>query len=233
MQVQELHRLYRIQKMLMPELRGNREQTHASLASTAPGATHIGSDYVKLDTQTQYWITGTSSRTSHCPYSNIHHLPTQPNSEHNFYQSFYVRSEQNSNEVSNNSGYGFRMQRGFNLEHPDEDDNFSEFNLMRDRTSIFREASKDKMANYGPQDLHFCSDKGGDIELTLSIGHTTDKKKQKHPCLNLKLGCFESPPNETRQLMTSMSVRSDQEECNDATAASFNQGSIHIGFLKL
>lgn len=214
--------------MLMAELKCNVELQHASLANAVPEAIHLGSDYRVTNARTGYWSTATSSQTSHSPYSNTYHPWAHMSFDSNFHQSFDVKSEPSSNEPSSSSRYASRMQRGFDLERTVKEENSTEFSVREDPTSSFKGISKDKLAIDGSHDLRFCSDEDSDIELTLSIGRSTDKKKMKHrPRSNIELGCSESTPNETGQLIPSTSVTSDREvEMNDASAANFNQESL-------
>lgn len=227
-QVKELHRLYIVQKMLMGELKSNREIQHASLTNAVPDTIHLGPDCRVADARTGYWSTATSSQTSHSPYSRTNHPAPHMSFDYKFHQSFDVKSEPSSNEPSSCSRYACRTQRGFDLEQAVGEGNSTEFSVREDPTSSFKRVSKDKMAIDGSQDLCLCTDEDSDIELTLSIGRSTDKKKMKHrPHSNIELGSSKSTPNETRQLISSTSVRLDQEEeMSDASATNFSQESL-------
>ncbi|XP_077236794.1 ras guanine nucleotide exchange factor Q-like protein [Tasmannia lanceolata] len=219
-QVQELHRLYRVQKMLMAEMR-SKELKLSSLTKEVPGSIHMGADYIESDTQSRFWSSATGSQSSHSPFSGSHHLT--PQMEYNFHQRCNIRADPSSHESC--SGETFRVQMGLDLERPVEENiSSTDVSAIEDQVSFFRRKSKDKMSVDGPHDPHFCNDDDNEIELTLSIGYGTDKKKRdRRSCSDLQLGCSES----TSKLTPSVSVRRDQEEeCSDPSAASFNRESL-------
>ncbi|XP_077216819.1 uncharacterized protein LOC143851319 [Tasmannia lanceolata] len=211
-QVQELHELYRVQKKLMSEMR-SREMDSPSLANEVPEAMHVGSDYMESDTQTRFWSTATGSQSSHSPFSNSHQSTTEM--ECNFHQ--------RNNITDPSSQDTFRVQMGFDLERPAEENNSpTDVGSTEYQTSFFQRNSRDKMCVDCPQDPHFHAD--SEIELTLSIGYGTEKKKRnRKPCSDLQLGCSES----SSTLIPSTSLREDQEqECSDPASVTSNRESL-------
>ncbi|XP_058113697.1 uncharacterized protein LOC131256710 isoform X2 [Magnolia sinica] len=215
-QVKELHRLYRVQKMLMTELRSKEMKFHY-LSNMDPRATCTGSNYTDPDQQTEFWSPN-GSQTSHSYFSNNYHQTVQIPFDYNFHQRYNVRLDSSSQEPSSSSGETFRMHRGFDLEWPARGDTSTNVSEIHDQGPIFRQRMKDKMAIGGiSHDQCYNTSGENDVELTLSIGYGTDKKKSKHrPRSNIELGCSESTPNETRQPILSTSARSErEEECGD------------------
>ncbi|XP_077222493.1 uncharacterized protein LOC143856228 [Tasmannia lanceolata] len=211
-QVRELHQLYKVQKILMAKMR-SRELKLPSIDNDLPRAIHVGSDYIESDNQTRFWSTGTGSQSSHSPFRVSHHLTTEM--DYNIHKRYNVRVDQSSQEPSSYSGDAFRVQM--------ENISCTDASAIEDQASFIR-TLKDKMRGDGPQDPHFYTDEDSEIELTLGIGHGTEKKKRnRHPCSDLQLGSSESKS----RLIPSTLVRPDhEEECSDTLSATFNRETL-------
>lgn len=99
-QVYELHRLYRVQKLLMSELRTKEAQLHSHATATMPRAV--------IDAKNKYWSSTSTSDTSHSSYiSNRHHTAPQLKSEYNSLHQHSTLAEPT-------------RHKGFNLEGPAE-----------------------------------------------------------------------------------------------------------------
>lgn len=101
-QVQELHRLHRVQKMLMADLRTKEANFHSVASANIPTA-------VK-DTKSRHWSRTSTSETSHSTYIN-----NRPRSIP------YINSEYNSIHQYSVQEYP-RKQRGFDLVQPVKQD---------------------------------------------------------------------------------------------------------------
>eukprot|EP00262_Sarcandra_glabra_P009971 TRINITY_DN24804_c0_g1_i1.p1 TRINITY_DN24804_c0_g1~~TRINITY_DN24804_c0_g1_i1.p1 ORF type:complete len:257 (+),score=44.03 TRINITY_DN24804_c0_g1_i1:195-965(+) len=175
-QVRELHRLYRVQKMLMTELRS--EKKLHLLANSSSREIPVVSNCMGMDNITGFWTTGSVSQTSH-PHNR--HGNIQMNSTTNLHHLYNMRANPSSMEQSSScSENTSRVKRGFDLERPAEEDICTDFSAVEDPTTFFRRSLKDKIGFSVLGDTHFCVEKENEIELTLSIGHCTDKKKQNH-----------------------------------------------------
>ncbi|XP_058068006.1 uncharacterized protein LOC131217197 [Magnolia sinica] len=226
-QVRELHRLYSVQKMLMAELQ-SKETKLPSPANTSPASFHVGRHYLDVDPGTGYWTRATCSTAHRSPFSNNHCPTTQTNPGHSLDQLYKVRANPSSQELSSCSKDTSRLQWGFDLERPAGEDISTDVSTIEDQVPVTQRPMKNKMTVDGPQDPFFYTDRESDVELTLSIGYCSNKKKMKHrSSSNLELGCSELNPDETRQLIPSMSVRSDrEEECSNTAGASLDRGSL-------
>ncbi|XP_068648206.1 uncharacterized protein [Aristolochia californica] len=168
-QVQELHRLYRVQRILMSEFR-NKELKLSGLSSPRPGALHGGPDYRDLDIRSGFWSTSTSPQASSSPFGNTHH-------NYNFHQRYNISADPSSQEPSSSSQDTSRARMGFDLERPAEKDNSACPSAVEDQSIVFGRNLKDTMSCEGLQEPPFCPEGESDIELTLSIGRGTNKKK--------------------------------------------------------
>ncbi|OVA00920.1 hypothetical protein BVC80_9081g85 [Macleaya cordata] len=217
-QVQELHRLYEVQKTLVAELRNNKSRLH-SPNNPSPRAP------VNTDNQTRLWSTRTGLETNNSPFSNWNQS-TQTYSGHNFHQLLSVRTEPSSQEQSSTSCSrdNLRKPKGFDLERPAED--LSRDMEVQPGSSSLR-SSKDKMSIKSSNDQHFYTDGDTEVELTLSIGFGSNTKKPKN-CQHIST--LELSPNhkQTRQMDSSMSIRNRGDENSTSTAAnaSFDRESL-------
>ena len=173
LQVQELHRLYSVQKMLMKELKGEKKQTR------------LWSPRAGLISQ--------------------HHLPCG--------DSFWVQDDPSSRELSSScSGDTLRMARGLDLKRANQEGVSTAFNAIDE-------------AHQHPEDNKMSLVEESEVELTLSIGTPTSRKKKPEnhqPNRSLELACSELTNNEIPDLGSSSSFKSDRgDECSDlANAAS-------------
>ncbi|XP_057421116.1 uncharacterized protein LOC130715092 isoform X2 [Lotus japonicus] len=179
--VRELHRVYSVQKMLMDELKGEIRQQ-------------------------RIWNPMSVINVSH-PHSIEHqHQTTQ--------FSFHVhrlREDLGSRERSgSDSGETNKMERGFDLEKPAEEDNFT-------GVCGFEEGDAGPSSHNAFQSskISACgSDEDMEVDLTLSIGGSMVK--------NSHLSQLDSPNGKTRELNSSASFKSDLRsdrvgECSDTT----------------
>lgn len=172
-QVQELHRLYSVQKMLMKELKGEKKQTR------------LWSPRAGLISQ--------------------HHLPCG--------DSFRVQDDPSSRELSSScSGDTLRMARGLDLKRANQEGVSTAFNDIDE-------------AHQHPEDNKMSLVEESEVELTLSIGTPTSRKKKPEnhqPNRSLELACSELTNNEIPDLGSSSSFKSDRgDEGSDlANAAS-------------
>ncbi|XP_043719980.1 uncharacterized protein LOC122667675 [Telopea speciosissima] len=202
-QVRELHRLYKVQKMLMAEHRNKEPKLH-QLVNQHHQATQGGPDFTEMDNQIGFWSPGTSSQNNHSPFENWQHC---------------VRDDPSSQEPSGSfSGNALRIPRGFDLERPAEENLSTDAaSAIEDQTGLsFLRPSKDKMSINNSHDPRFYQDEeDSDVELTLSIGcGSSSRKSRSH-----------HHPNQ------SMPIRSDQEQDHSDQAKSnahstFNRESL-------
>lgn len=193
----------------------------SSLTNAVPGEHQTRSGYLNVDVATALWSTSTGSPTSHSPFSNSHHNSTQMNSHYDFHQRLKSRTGTSSQELTSCSRATSRLHREFDLEQPAEEDNSTNINVTNNQDPTSHRFTKNKLTTNDPSFLPYCDDAESDIELTLSIGCNTSKKKQN--CwsqTNVEVGCSDLNPDETRQLIPSATVRSDQDEgCSDIIAS--------------
>lgn len=226
-QVRELHRLYTVQKTLMSDLR-NQQLKLSSSENAAPGDIRTRSSNSDVDTRSAFRNTAAGSPTSCSPFSSNHHSASQTNLNYDFHQQFKMRAGTSSQELTSCSGDTSKLQRGFDLKQPTEEEISTNIDVLKGQDLVSSRPKMDKMKINDPQGLHYCDDGECDIELTLSIGYNTHKLKPKnHSCSNSELGCSESIPYDTMQLIPSTSVRSDRdEECSVNSAAPFDQETL-------
>ncbi|XP_068653340.1 uncharacterized protein [Aristolochia californica] len=187
-QVHELHRLYRVQKVLMSELR-SKELKLSGQSSPRHGTLHGGPDYRDLDIRSAFWSTSTSPQASSSPFSNTHH-------SYNFHQRHNVSVDPSSQEPSSTSQDTSRARRGFDLERPADQDNSACPSAVEDRNIVFGRNLKDTVSCEELHDPPFCPEEESDIELTLSIGCGRSKNKS----------------DEKKKQNSSTAVRSDRVE---------------------
>ncbi|KAF5456344.1 hypothetical protein F2P56_025838 [Juglans regia] len=148
-QVSELHRLYRVQKMLMEELKKEPEQNRHRSSTT-------------------------NSDIDHSHFINPCHPTTQTTCGLNFSLQ-RLRDDPSSRERSGScSGETVRMPRGFDLERPAEEDistGISAIDEDQAGPSSQRPNRIDKMSIDGSEDC--------EVELTLSIGGILSTKTSK------------------------------------------------------
>ncbi|XP_042479046.1 uncharacterized protein LOC122059992 [Macadamia integrifolia] len=212
-QVRELHRLYKVQKMLMAELRNKEPKLHQRHQATL-----VGPDFTEMDNQTGFWSPGTSSQNNHSSFGYWQHKTTR-SSDHILHQHHCVRDTPSSQEPNGSfSGNALRTLRGFDLERPAEED------LSTDAASAiedeagpsFLRPSKDKMSINSSHDPRFYPNEESDVELTLSIGcGSSSRKSRSHPT----------------HISLDVPIRSDQEQdCSDQTKSTapstFNRESL-------
>ncbi|KAJ6819039.1 uncharacterized protein M6B38_405080 [Iris pallida] len=170
-QVHELHLLYRVQKLLMAELR-TKEAKFQSVA-TADTPTTI------KETKVRYWSGTSTSETSHSSYNSNRPLSTpHSNSDYNSLRQFSTLAEDYPTK-----------QKGFDLEQPVTEENSMPLDRSKD---VWVEAE--------------C-----DVELTLSTGRGSGKKKPEHWLQP------EPDPSDMRQkVLSRVPVRSERgEECSE------------------
>ncbi|KAJ9689412.1 hypothetical protein PVL29_014887 [Vitis rotundifolia] len=164
-QVQELHRLYSVQKMLMKELKGEKKQTR------------LWSPRAGLISQ--------------------HHLPLHTACG----DSFWVQDDPSSRELSSScSGDTLRMARGLDLKRANQEGVSTAFNAIDE-------------AHQHPEDNKMSLVEESDVELTLSIGTPTSRKKKPEnhqPNRSLELACSELTNNEIPDLGSSSSPKPEQ-----------------------
>ncbi|PIA40817.1 hypothetical protein AQUCO_02400109v1 [Aquilegia coerulea] len=220
-QVRELHRLYKVQKMLMTEMRKIEPNLHSpTTPSSRP--VRVAGKCIDIDNRPGFWTTATTSETNQIAFTSWNHSSSnQPNVGYNFHPLFSMRADPSLQEQSSScSRDTSKTPKGFDLEQPAEEisNNISaiedsvEPNLLR--------PSKDIINSNNSCNPSFHIDGEGEIELTLSIGLGTSKKKTKHrkPHTSQELGSSSSSNYDRRQLESSLSMRSDRgEECSDPT----------------
>ncbi|KAJ4957800.1 hypothetical protein NE237_024911 [Protea cynaroides] len=232
-QVRELHRLYRVQKMLMDGLRNKEPKLH-QLVDQSHQATRGGPDFTEMDNRTGFWSPGTSSQNNHSSFGNWHHQAAT-NSGHILHRHYSVRADPSSQEHSGScSADALRIPRGFDLERPAEEDLSTDASAIEDQARpSFLRPSKDKMSINSSHDPRFYPDEEREIELTLSIGcgSTITKSRKHHPHTSIDLGCSGSTHDEIRQSNPSMAIRLDREEnhadpTKNTAPATFNRESL-------
>ncbi|KAF9614692.1 hypothetical protein IFM89_019820 [Coptis chinensis] len=212
-QVRELHRIYKVQKLLMAEFRNNEPQLHsATILSSQTG--RIGGKCIVTDNQTGFWTTATISETNHSPFSSWNHsLSNQTNSGYNFNTLISMRADPHLQEQSSScSRDTSKMPRGFDLERLAEADISNDISVIEDKAEPNSlKSSKDKMNITSSCDPCFYNDGENKVELTLSIVFRTNKKNSKN-CKahsSLESGCSKPNNYERRELDRSLSIRLD------------------------
>ncbi|XP_010929279.1 uncharacterized protein [Elaeis guineensis] len=205
-QVQDLHRLYSVQKMLMAEIRSKQDKLQSPTIATS---------IVFTDTKTRFRGSTSTSETSHSSHvRSTHHSTAHLNSEYSSLHHYHTRAGPSSRELSIYSEDPLRAQKGFDLGQPSEDRTFTEVGHTQDHPTNLGKHLKEKMKAEGsdlwPEDE-------SDVDLTLSIGCGTDKKRSKHwPSLNEEISFSNSTPSDIRPLLLSTTSRPGRaEECGD------------------
>ncbi|KAF8392875.1 hypothetical protein HHK36_021114 [Tetracentron sinense] len=219
-QVRELHRLYKVQKMMMAELRNKETKLHP-FAHPSPRTMEVLPKSTDIDSRTGFWSPRIGSETDHSPYPT-----TQTSSGYNFHIHGIKADPRLQERSISYCGDNLRMPRGFDLEQPAEEDILTDVSAIEDQVG----PSKNKIHVNNTYPPKFYTDGESEIELTLSIGCSIGKKKpnshQPHSSLEL------------RQLGPSTSIRSGRgEECSDPTntmsteSATFDQERQHPPWL--
>lgn len=207
-QVMELHRLYKVQRKLMAELRNNAPQLHSPINSSSQVG-RIGSRCIDTNSRTGFWTTPSTSESGQTAFDcwNNNSSTNQPNPGYNFHTLFSIRSDSNQQEQSSScSRETPKIPKVIDL--PQVVEEFS--------TDISATEEQAKMSVNSTSDPCFYNDGDSEVELTLSVGFGTGKKKSKHRKShgNLELGCSSSNYHERRMSDPCLSVRS---ECSEAT----------------
>ncbi|TKY54552.1 hypothetical protein E2542_SST18964 [Spatholobus suberectus] len=188
-QVRELHRVYNVQKMLMDELKNQIRQQKFWNHMNAIDASHP--DTIKQQHQTTQIL--------HKPDFRVQNLRED------------LGSTQKSGYLS---GDTVKMQRGFDLERPAEEDIFAlarGFDEGEAGPSSHTAFQSGKISTSG-------YDEEMEVDLTLSIGGTQVKNSHLP-----QLACSNSTNGKTRNLSSSASFKSDRTgECNDPTTPMSN-----------
>ncbi|CAL9769382.1 unnamed protein product [Musa acuminata subsp. burmannicoides] len=177
LEVHELHRLYRVQKMLMAELQNKEVALHCFASETEMSV---------ADNRTRICSSASSSDTSHNSHvSNAHQS--------------VACSRKASTEMSFCSQEPSSVQfKGFDREQPAEGCSPSVARTVKEQTSMHEKQLKESRS----EGLLSWTDDGSEMELTLSIRCSPNKKKQthsQHPC-------------------TDIGSREKGEECGDSSA---------------
>ncbi|XP_017701772.2 uncharacterized protein LOC103721527 [Phoenix dactylifera] len=216
-QVQDLHQLYRVQKMLMAEMRGKEEKLQSPTIASSRGF---------ADTRTRFRGSTSSSETSHSSHVNsTHHLTAHLNSEYSSLRHYNTRAGSSSRELRICSEDPLRAQKGFDLGQPAENCAFTEVRHTQDQTTNLAKHLKEKIKTEG-SDLW--TEDESEVGLTLSIGCGTDKKRSKHwLSLNNEISCSKSTPSDTRPLLLSSTTSRPEreEECSD-NSTGFDRESL-------
>lgn len=203
-QVHDLHRLYRVQKMLMAEMRNKEEmlRSHRSRGFT--------------DTKTRFQGGISTSETSHSAHvSNTHYSTARLSSEYSpLHHRYNTRAGPSSQELSICSEDPIRVQKGFDLGQPAEEHTSTEVRHTKIQTTNLGKHLKVKMNTEG-SDLR--TEEDSDVELTLGIGSGTNKKRSEHwLSLNNEISGSRPTPSDTRPPLLSTTVRPERtEECSD------------------
>ncbi|KAK9097397.1 hypothetical protein Sjap_022894 [Stephania japonica] len=229
-QVKELHRLYKVQKMLMAELKNNESNVH-SLVNQMPIVMRVGSKLKDMPGHSRFWSTGNSSEANHFLFGNWSHPSGQGNSGCNFLQPFGPRTDLGSQEQQSSScsrETSRTPRKGFDLELPVEENNSTNISVIEDNGEPASRINNSLNS-------HFLSDGDADVELTLSIGLGASKKKPGICQQNGSRGVVCSLLNkETRKTDSSMSIRLDPGEGSSSShnslgvtsAAAFDRESL-------
>ncbi|XP_010914195.1 uncharacterized protein [Elaeis guineensis] len=216
-QVHDLHRLYRVQKMLMAEMRSKEEKPQSSTIVTSRGFT---------DTRTRFWGSTSTSENSHSSHvSNTLHSTKHLNSEYSSLHHYNTRAGPSSRELSICSEDPLRAPKDFDLEQPAEEYTSTEVRHNQDQITNLGKHLKEKM---NTESSNSWTDDENDVELTLSIGCGIGKKRSKHwLSLNNEKGYSKPAPSDIRPLLLSTPVRPQRtEECSDHSTSSFDRESL-------
>lgn len=216
-QVYDLHRLYRVQKMLMAEMRTKGENLPSSTIVASRGFT---------DTSTRFWgSASTTSETSHSSHvCNTHQSTRHLHSEYSSIHHYNTRAGLSTRELSICSE-PLRAPKGFDLEQPAEEFTSKEVRHAQDQTTNSAKHQKEKM---NMESSNLWTDDESDVELTLSIGCGIGKKRSKHwLSLDNEISCSKPTPSDIRPLLLPASVRPERaEECSDHSTSSFDGESL-------
>ncbi|ERN07366.1 uncharacterized protein LOC110007362 isoform X2 [Amborella trichopoda] len=162
-QVRELHRLYRVQKSLMSELKKKEfHQIHSPSSSSTP--------------LTRLWGSGISPRSSNSEFLNRLSL-TEPSVDYN-YQGSRERNYKNFHEIRSCS-----RDKGIDLERPAEDYDPAEALATNEQNPLLGKIEKSKFKN---ESTFFEPER--DLQLTLCTGyHNRDHQKNEKEWLGPKL----------------------------------------------
>lgn len=218
LQVHDLHRLYRVQKMLMAEMRSKEEKHQASTVVTSRGFT---------DTRTRFWGSTSTSETSHSSHvsNTLQYSTKHLNSEYNSLHHYNMRAVPSSREISICSEDPLRAPKGFDLEQPAQEYTSTEVGHTQDQITSLGKHLKEKM---NTESSNLWTDDESDVELTLSIGCGIGKKRSKHwLSLNNEKGYSKPAPSDIRPLLLSTPVRPQRtEECSEHSTSSFDRESL-------
>ncbi|XP_008804908.1 uncharacterized protein LOC120105254 [Phoenix dactylifera] len=216
-QVHDLHRLYRVQKMLMAEMRSKEEKPQSPTIVTSRGFT---------DTRTRFWGSASTSETSHSSHvSNTLHSTKHLNSEYSSIHHYNTRAGPSSRELSICSEDPLRVPKGFDLEQPAEEYTSTEVGHTQDQITNLGKHLKEKM---NTESSKMWTDDENDVELTLGIGCGIGKKRSKHwLSLNDEISYSKPAPSDIRPLLLSTPVIPQRtEECSDHSTSSFDRESL-------
>lgn len=204
--MQDLHRLYTVQKIRMAEIRTKQEKLQSPTIATSIGF---------ADTRARFRGSTSTSETSHSSHvSSTHQSAAHLNSEYSSQHHYHTRVGPSSQELSIFSEDPLRARKGFDLRQVAEEYTFIEDRRTQDQTTNLGKHLKEKIETEG-SDLG--TEDESDVELTLSIGCGTDMKRSKHSlCLNNETSCSNSTPSDTKPLLLSTTSRPQgAEECGD------------------
>ncbi|KAL5699161.1 hypothetical protein ACHQM5_030101 [Ranunculus cassubicifolius] len=202
-QVKELHRVYRVQKKLMAELRNNASNIHAPANQIEQRTTKFGNRCIDREDLAEFWNGASTSETNQAPFTSWNHSSTnKANMGYNFHPLFSTRDVPHLQEQSGScSRDASKTHKGFDLEQPVEE--------ISTNIKDYADSSSDPGIN---------KDGECEVELTLSIGFGTSKKKSNNRKTfeNRELGCSSSNNLERRHFVPSLLVRTDRgEECSN------------------
>ncbi|XP_031480238.1 uncharacterized protein LOC116250617 [Nymphaea colorata] len=200
-QVCELHRLYRVQKSLMAELRNNEAKVQSHTHSLTRGKPKAQYGYMNPDHKAEFWNSAASSNTSNHQCENWHTVRgTRPKNKGQWLQV----GDLSSQEASCCSRDTSRSQRSFDLECPAEESAADENTSAVEETGPFQRPLIDKLCISYPQNWPNCSEQDTNVELTLSTGGSRDvEKKREWGCKKPEFGCSNSSSRENRWLLPS------------------------------
>ncbi|CAL9095294.1 unnamed protein product [Musa textilis] len=167
-QVNELHRLYRVQKMLMAELGSSKFelQSHSNATSRK----------LNSDTSTGDWISLSTSETCHAScVSDAHQFTDHINSDCRYMLRSGNRSGRSAKELMICSEDPCRLSKGLDLEQPAEEFTFTEAWTIQDQALVFKKQLKDNSSKLKCPHNSWLDDES-EIQLTLGIACGTDER---------------------------------------------------------
>ncbi|CAD5171808.1 unnamed protein product [Musa acuminata subsp. malaccensis] len=167
-QINELHRLYRVQKMIMAELGSSKFelQSHSNATSRKPNS----------DTSTADWISLSTSETCHAScVSDAHQFTDHINSDCRYMLPSGNWSGRSAKELMTRYEDPRRVSKGLDLEQPAEEFTFTEAWTIQDQALMFKKQLKDNSSKLKCPHNSWLDDES-EIQLTLGIACGTDKR---------------------------------------------------------